>query len=228
MCSPVVYPGVRQSASAPGGRGVMRCRSASSAQAVPCHARTSAVSVGAPPHRAGGRIVGVRMRSLRDRIPAPLPIPPLPGWEADGRGMRGTTAQRLALTNAPLSRMILSGAARQQERLCRSVGAWRSLVAHSVWDAGVVGSNPSAPTILIARRLPPRSLDPRARSMVRRGSNIRLHVPIVVLDERLGEQLGAHRVVIRQAPGLDQQPVGGYGGATPLPTVAAALWQVKK
>ncbi len=27
------------------------------------------------------------------------------------------------------------------------VGAWLSLVEHSVWDAGVGGSNPSAPTI---------------------------------------------------------------------------------
>ena len=134
----------------------------------------------------------------------------------------------MALTNVLLSRMILSGAARQQKRLCRSVGAWRSLVAHSVWDAGVVGSNPSAPTILIARRLPPRSLDTRARSMARRGSDIRLCVPIVILDERIGEQLGAHRVVVRQAPGLDQHPVGGQVGGHPLPTVDAALRQVKK
>ena len=29
----------------------------------------------------------------------------------------------------------------------RSIGAWRSLVAHLVWDQGVVGSNPTVPTI---------------------------------------------------------------------------------
>ena len=28
----------------------------------------------------------------------------------------------------------------------KRVGAWLSLVEHRVWDAGVVGSNPSAPT----------------------------------------------------------------------------------
>ena len=29
----------------------------------------------------------------------------------------------------------------------RSYGAWRRLVAHLVWDQGVEGSNPFAPTI---------------------------------------------------------------------------------
>ncbi len=28
-----------------------------------------------------------------------------------------------------------------------TVGAWRSLVAHMVWDHGAEGSNPFAPTI---------------------------------------------------------------------------------
>ena len=28
------------------------------------------------------------------------------------------------------------------------IGAWRSLVAHLVWDQGAGGSNPSAPTLL--------------------------------------------------------------------------------
>src|SRR5215216_5752097 len=29
----------------------------------------------------------------------------------------------------------------------RSLGAWRSLVAHLLWEQGVAGSNPAAPTI---------------------------------------------------------------------------------
>jgi hypothetical protein len=42
-------------------------------------------------------------------------------------------------------------------------GAWRSLVAHLLWEQGVGGSNPLAPTSLrsqrsVERRLPRRSL----------------------------------------------------------------------
>ena len=32
--------------------------------------------------------------------------------------------------------------------LYENFGAWRSLVAHLVWDQGVVGSNPTVPTNL--------------------------------------------------------------------------------
>ena len=32
------------------------------------------------------------------------------------------------------------------------IGAWRSLVAHLLWEQGVEGSNPFAPTILSATK----------------------------------------------------------------------------
>ncbi len=33
------------------------------------------------------------------------------------------------------------------------IGAWRSLVAHLVWDQGVGGSNPLAPTIYLVTNI---------------------------------------------------------------------------
>src|ERR1700694_2502135 len=53
-----------------------------------------------------------------------------------------------------------------------SVGAWRSLVAHLLWEQRVGGSNPSAPTTLL--QVVRHSPELRFRSLVGRGSRRRL------------------------------------------------------
>jgi hypothetical protein len=66
------------------------------------------------------------------RVPAKLTLP---------EGVRIIRAP--VRTWAGLGRVAATGRAKQD-------GAWRSLVAHLLWEQRVGGSNPSAPTIRIA------------------------------------------------------------------------------
>ena len=64
-----------------------------------------------------------------------------------------------------------------------NVGAWRSPVAHLLWEQGVGGSNPLAPTILI-NNLQPHCMAAQidVRNDVRKDSVSRVHfVPIPMI-----------------------------------------------
>ena len=50
-----------------------------------------------------------------------------------------------------VTRSQSGGLASMKIRLARSVGEWRSLVAHLLWEQRVAGSNPVSPTILRRR-----------------------------------------------------------------------------
>ncbi len=55
-----------------------------------------------------------------------------------------------SLTESGIYYILLIVVAKKVINFCgtKHVGAWRSLVAHLLWEQGVEGSNPFAPTIL--------------------------------------------------------------------------------
>ena len=66
------------------------------------------------------------------RVMPPDPIPPVAAPDHDGRGVvSGSAAGR----GAPAATLAVDG-------------VWRSLVAHSLWERGAVGSNPATPTVV--------------------------------------------------------------------------------
>ena len=83
------------------------------------------------------------------KIPAMLPIPsPAKTLDPDAACARPET--RLSARD-PADPHFLSDGTRPPGRVAiwytnRLNGAWRSLVAHLLWEQGVAGSNPAAPT----------------------------------------------------------------------------------
>ncbi len=68
-----------------------------------------------------------------------------PGLREAVRG--STCSPRTAKLSGEYVTVIMTESTKDRRESARRVGAWRSLVAHLLWEQGVGGSNPLAPTI---------------------------------------------------------------------------------